>query len=161
VHDILIKRAERSILGESIPKIKLIEKSSDNVPEIDNESCDFTITSPPYWNIEYYGDEPEQLGNAKTYISFLKLMYSHIEENYRILKVGSFCCYCINDFRSEGIYYAYHADLIRLFLRAGFVLHTIYIIDLGRPLHATFVRQIEQYMLFPKRHEYCLVFRKD
>lgn len=28
----------------------------------DNGCGDFTITSPPYYNLEHYGDEPEQLG---------------------------------------------------------------------------------------------------
>ena len=156
----LIRRARQSLLSNDvIPSIRLFECSSSKV-DLPNDSCDFTVTSPPYWNIEHYGDEPEQLGNAKTYEGFLDLLRLHIVENYRILKSESFCCWCINDFKIDGIYRPFHADLIPYFVNAGFVLHTIYIIDLGRPIHASFVQWILKLKAFPKQHEYCLVFRK-
>jgi DNA modification methylase len=139
--------------------IILIEGSSSKVDLPDNHA-DFTITSPPYWNIEYYGNEPEQLGNAKTYQKFLELISVHIKENYRILKSGAYCCYNVNDFIKGGVYLTYHADLIPIFLNVGFVLHTIYIIDLGLPVQAAFVQHIKKTMRFPKRHEYILTFRK-
>lgn len=139
--------------------IELIEGSSANV-KLPSDFADFTVTSPPYWDIEYYGDEPEQLGNAKTYESFLDLLSLHIKENFRILKPGAFCCWCINDFKKGGKYYAYHADLIPIFERIGFNLHTIYIIDLVGSLQASFVQSIMLAKAFPKRHEYCLVFRR-
>lgn len=139
--------------------ITLIEGSSAHV-DLPDEIGDFTVTSPPYWDIEYYGDEIEQLGNAKTYDKFLELLSAHIKENYRLLKPGSFCCWCINDFKKSGKYYAYHADLIPLFTTAGFELHTIYIIDLVGSLQASFVQSIILSKAFPKRHEYCMVFHK-
>lgn len=139
--------------------ITLIEGCSSKVNLPDNYA-DFTVTSPPYWDIEYYGDEPEQLGNAKTYQQFLELLSVHIKENFRILKPDTYCCWSINDFVKGGIYHTYHADLIPIFLNAGFILHTIYIIDLGLPVQAAFVQTIRKTMRFPKRHEYILTFRK-
>lgn len=139
--------------------ITLIEGSSSKVDLPDNYA-DFTVTSPPYYNIEYYGDEPEQLGNAKTYQKFLELITDHVRENYRILKPGAFCCWNVNDFIKNGVYLTYHADLIPIFISVGFVLHTIYIIDLGLPVQAAFVQNIKKTMRFPKKHEYILTFRK-
>jgi len=161
-------KANREIKGILLKKglgiarkgeITLIEGSSSQVG-LPDEYADFTITSPPYWNIEYYGDEPEQLGNAKTYGSFLDLLFLHVEENFRILKAGAWCCWFINDFKKDGEYYIYHADVAWLMQQAGFILETIYIIDLGRAVQAGFVQGLLQRGIFPKRHEYCIVGRK-
>lgn len=157
IRGILIERDAQSFLGNDAT-IRLIHGSSARV-RVQSSSCDFTITSPPYWDLEYYGDEPEQLGKNKTYQGFLDSISKHIEENFRILRPGSFCVWCINDFVKNGIYYAYHADLIPIFQRAGFVLHTIYITDL-KNIVGPFIQSILQTKRFPKRHEYCLVFKK-
>ncbi len=159
IREILLKRREGSLIQNNCT-IELYEGSSDKTG-LDGECADFTITSPPYWDIEYYGDEPEQLGNAKTYKEFLNEIQRHIVENFRVLKHGTFCCWCINDFRKGGVFYPYHADLIPLFKFAGFVLWTIYIIDLGEPAQNAFVRPMIQRMAFHKSHEYCLVFKKE
>lgn len=147
-------------LIKSNATITLIEGSSSKV-ELPDDFGDFSVTSPPYYNVETYTDESEQLSNAETYEKFLELISVHIKENYRVLKPGAFCCWCISDIKKSGKYYAYHADLIPLFLSVGFELHTIYIIDLVGSLQASFVQSIILSKAFPKRHEYCLVFRKS
>jgi hypothetical protein len=152
-------RTNKNTVFENNATIQLIEGSSAKVNLPDNYA-DFTITSPPYWDVEKYGPESEQLGNAQTYEQFLELLSAHIKENYRILKPDTFCCWCVNDFKKDGIYRVYHADLIPLFLSAGFTLHTIYIIDLVSTLQSSFVQSILKYKAFPKRHEYCMVFYK-
>jgi len=139
--------------------ITLIECSSKNV-DLPNNHADFTITSPPYWNLEYYGDEPEQLGNAKTYNKFLKLITEHIQENLRILKPGAFCAWFVNDFVKDKTFYPYHIDLFNIFVEVGFEPFQIYIVDLGASISQAFVQQIISSKRFPKRHEYCLLFRK-
>uniref|UniRef100_A0A6M3IKX6 site-specific DNA-methyltransferase (cytosine-N(4)-specific) n=1 Tax=viral metagenome TaxID=1070528 RepID=A0A6M3IKX6_9ZZZZ len=140
--------------------ICLIEGSSASVPDVPSNFADFTITSPPYWDIEYYGDELEQLGNAKTYDKFLELLSPHVTENFRILKPGAFCCWFVNDFSKKNVFYPYHSDLIPMFRKAGFSLFNIYIVDLGRTIAECFVQDIIKKKRFPKRHEYCLVFTK-
>ena len=140
--------------------IKIIEGSSASVPSVKSNSADFTITSPPYWDLEYYGDEPEQLGNAKTYQSFLDLIQVHVEENLRILKPGSFACWCINDFSKGGVFYPYHMDLGNVFVKAGFTLFAFYIIDLGTSIGNVFIQTTLDGKRFAKQHEYCLVARK-
>lgn len=139
--------------------INLIECSSAKVDLSDNYA-DFTITSPPYWDLEYYGEEEEQLGRAKTYESFMEFLLLHIKENYRILKPGTFCAWFINDFTKNGIFYPYHVDLCDSFRKAGFDIHNVYIVDLGQPIAAAFVRTMINSRRFPKRHEYCIVGKK-
>lgn len=156
---LLIESKSTFISGKKRKTIKLIEGSSDKV-DLPDGFADFTITSPPYWDIEYYGDEKEQLGNAKTYKRFLELLYLHVKENHRILKQDVFCCWFINDFRKNKVFYPYHIDLYNIFCDVGFIPFNVYIVDLGRPINAAFVQDIIKHKLLPKRHEYCLVFKK-
>ncbi|HUU88616.1 MAG TPA: DNA methyltransferase [Candidatus Glassbacteria bacterium] len=156
---LLEKRNKESLL----PKknwIKLYEGSSAKV-DLPDDFADFTITSPPYWDIEYYGPEEEQLGKAISYDDFIGDLYPHISENYRILKKGAFCCWFINDFRKKGIFYPYHIDLYKLFEEIGFIPFNTYIVDLGNPVNAAFVQDIIKNKILPKKHEYILVFKKE
>ena len=139
--------------------ICLLEESSDYVKGIADREADFTITSPPYWCVEKYTNEAEQLGKCKTYNRFMKALYQHIWENARILKEGAYCCWFVNDFVWKRTFYPYHADIITHFLQAGFTLHTIYIVDLGTDT-TVFLQEAIKQKRFRKVHEYCLVFRK-
>lgn len=124
------------------------------------DACgDFTITSPPYWNIEEYGDEPGQLGKL-TYKEFLEGLYQVMRENFRCLKPGAFCVWCVNDFRRNGKFYPYHEHTARGLRKAGFVQWDIAITDLGSSMGACFPNQIMERKILPKRHEYALIFRK-
>lgn len=127
--------------------------------KFDDEIGDFTITSPPYWDLEYYGDEPEQLGK-NDYSGFLDALEEIMRENRRCLKKGAFCCWFVNDFRKDGCFYNYHGHVIERMLEAGFIQHDIIIVDLGSSFRAAFAQQIMDTLIIPKRHEYCLVFRK-
>jgi DNA modification methylase len=121
---------------------------------------DFTITSPPYWDLEQYGDEPEQLGVGKMYDDFLRGLSAVARENFRCLKAGTFCVWCVNDFRKGGRFYSYHEDTCDVLRAAGFVQHDIAITDLGPSMRAAFASQVIETKIIPKRHEYCLVFSK-
>jgi DNA modification methylase len=153
------KDAYESGMRERVPSIRLIEGSSHKV-DLPSNYADFTITSPPYWDLEYYGPEEEQLGNHKNYDDFLESLYPHIVENERILKEGAYCIWCINDFRRNKMFYPYHIDLFKRFEDAGFLPFNIYIIDLVSVVQASFVRDIEEHKIIPKQHEYILVFKK-
>jgi DNA modification methylase len=121
---------------------------------------DFTITSPPYWNIEDYGDETGQLGKNDDYREFLRQLERVASENFRCLKSGSFCVWCVNDFRWQGKFYNYHGHTIDLMRSAGFKQFDIAIIDLGVPPRAAFAAELIRTKILPKRHEYALVFVK-
>lgn len=159
IRDILYKGSKKSLLKNKCT-ISLLHQSSSNVHQIKSEFADYTITSPPYWDIEYYGDEPEQLGNAKSFKQFMELLSKHIQENFRILKSGSYCTWFINDFVKNKVFYCYHAELIDCFSLCGFQLHDIVIVDLGYPMSGCFLKSIEASMRSAKRHEYAITFRK-
>jgi DNA modification methylase len=138
--------------------INFIRADSTQIP-LRDEVGDFTITSPPYWDIEYYGDEAGQLG-SRSYEDFLALLGKVACENFRVLKPGSYCVWCVNDFRRGGVFYPYHEHTTRLMREAGFRHHDTAIIDLGPSIAAAFATQVVERKVFAKRHEYILVFQK-
>jgi DNA modification methylase len=156
----LYRKSRKSLIRKQRNKIRLIRGSSAKV-KLPDSYADMTITSPPYWDIEYYGSEKQQLGKAKTYQEFLDKLRPHIEENYRILKDDTFCIWVVNDFRREKIYYAFHIDLYNMFIESGFEPFHIYIMDYGSGFTSMFVQQIMKYKTFGKRHEYVMLFKKE
>lgn len=139
--------------------IILREQTAEKLEE-DSESIDMVYTSPPYWDIEYYGDELQQLGKHKEYGDFLQALRSVIAECYRVLKQGKYCIFNINDFRRQGIFYAYHCDVVKIFQNVGFYLHDIIIVKWASALGACFASQIESRKITAKSHEFLIIGRK-
>ena len=141
--------------------IELHEATSEQMKHTPDNYGDFTVTSPPYWDIEDYGDEPEQLGKwSSTYDEFMDKMANVAKQNYRTLKPGAFAAWFINDFRRDGVFYSYHIDTKRILEEAGFIMHDIMIVDLGRAFREAFISQIVKQRILPKRHEYGIIVRK-
>ena len=129
---------------------------------LENSSVDFVISSPPYWDIEYYGPELEQLGTGLapgSYDLFLEELGKVYSECLRVLKPGKFMVIEIQDFRKEGEFYPYSSDVISLCRRIGFKIHDILIFYYGH-LSAIFAVDLERDKRSAKVHEYWLVFRK-
>lgn len=121
---------------------------------------DFCFTSPPYWDIEWYGPEEEQLGTGRTYPEFLDGMEQVARALRRKMKPGGYAVINVNDFRRGGDFYPYHADTIALFQRAGWKPHDTWIIEgLIGGLPKVFAAKSNAGKIAPKVHEYGLVFR--
>jgi len=165
-YDWVQERLKRGIPNPDY-KLEFHRKDSRKVDLPDN-SVDFILTSPPYFCLEYYGDEPEQLGYGEaihgkkpSYEVFLSELKKVMVECYRVLKPGKFSAWAVNDFRYEGKFYCYHADCIKLLTEVGFEPHDIVIYNLSEhPLHAIFLTQLWERKHTAKQHEYLLVFKK-
>lgn len=154
-------REVREELMRNNPKgIQIILKEGDsrNIDDPDN-SMDFIFSSPPYWNIEYYGDEPEQLGNL-TYAEFIHNITSIYRHCFRVLKPGKFCIINVNDFRKGGEYYSYHVDTVNALKSVGFKQFDHIIMRYQNSMRKCFPNQIWEEKLMPKQHEHLLVFLK-
>jgi hypothetical protein len=122
---------------------------------------DFSFHSPPYWDIEFYGEESGQLGYKQTYEDFLAGMEAVARAWLPKFKSGAWHVVNVNDFRKGGRFYPYHADTITLFRRAGWELADTWIIDgLVGGLPKAFAVDFNMKRIAPKVHEYALVFRK-
>jgi hypothetical protein len=121
---------------------------------------DFTISSPPYYDIEDYGDEPEQLGKLGSYAAFLDDLQLVMQQNFRCLKSGAYCVWFVNDFRRDGKFHYFHIDTIKRMEEVGFIMNDLLIVDLGNSFREAFINQIVEQKILPKRHEYGLIFKK-
>ncbi len=152
-------RAEKLRKEFPAARIKLVCGDSCKVPFKSNHAH-FTLTSPPYWDSEYYGDEAEQLGKCPSYEEFLKNLSLVLAENLRVLRPGRFAIWFVNDIKRNKKMLFYHADLLRLGEQVGFTPHDIMIVDLGRSIRDVFLAEAVRCKVLPKRHEYGIVFQK-
>jgi DNA modification methylase len=137
--------------------------------DLPNESIDYIITSPPYWDLGIYGDEPEQIGSGTgtgkgdtpTYEEFLIGLGEIFKECFRVLKKDKFMCVQVNDFRKGGKYYNYHNSTIEVLESVGFTLHDLIVYNTStHPLAAVFTSQLEERKIFAKCHEYNICVKK-
>lgn len=147
-------------LKKKSKKLEIYHKDSKKI-DLPNDSVDFCFTSPPYWDIEEYDNNPEQLGANKTYEEFLDGMYHVAKELFRVFKSNKYCVINVNDFRKGGRFYSYHSDTISLFVKAGWKIHDIWILDsITSGLVKIFAGSMVKNKLAPKIHEYALIFKK-
>jgi DNA modification methylase len=83
---------------------KIIIGDSRNMSEIDNETIDLIITSPPYWHLKDYG-VANQIGYGQTLHEYLKDLYRVWQECFRVLKEGRRLCINIGDQFARSIVY--------------------------------------------------------
>ncbi len=83
--------------------------------EIDDESVQLVVTSPPYYNAPF--DYPNLF---KDYDGFLRLIDDLSRDLYRVLAPGRVACFVTDDMLVKGEKYPVVADITRLMLDAGF-----------------------------------------
>ncbi len=66
---------------------RVIFGDSRQMPELDDESIDLVVTSPPYWCIKDYG-HPGQIGFEDDYEEYLASLRQVLEECHRVLREG-------------------------------------------------------------------------
>jgi hypothetical protein len=120
---------------------------------------DFSFTSPPYYDTEFYGPEPEQLGRAKTYDDFIRELGDIYMAWLPKFKSGAYVVVNVNDLRRDGRFVPFHADVLRAITRAGYTPHDVWIVDgVVSGLVRAFAVDRNAKRIAPKTHEYALVF---
>jgi len=154
--------AVRAKIDTGTTTIRTFLADSKNPDPIPDGIGDFCFTSPPYWDIEWYGDDPEQLGIGKSYPDFIAGMEAVARAWLPKFKPGATCVVNVNDFRKDGRFYPYHADTVSLFRRAGWAVHDIWIVEgLIAGLPRVFAADKNSKRIAPKVHEYCIVLRRS
>jgi len=100
---------------------KIIIGDSRKMVEVNDDSIDLVVTSPPYWHIKDYGVEG-QIGYGQTLHEYLKDLYRVWKDCYRVLKPGRRLCINIGDQFARSIIYGRYKII---------------------PLHAEFISQCE------------------
>ena len=105
---------------------RLINGDARDLSFVDDESIHLVVTSPPYWNLKRYNDNPDQLGHIQDYETFigeLEKVWRHV---FRILVPGGRLVCVVGDVcvarRNFGrhLVFPLHADICVICRRLGF-----------------------------------------
>ena len=105
---------------------RLINGDARDLTFLDDESIHLVVTSPPYWNLKHYNENPDQLGHIHDYESFLDEIKKVWREVFRILVPGGRLVCVVGDVcvsrRKFGrhLVFPLHADICVLCRKIGF-----------------------------------------
>jgi len=133
-NDLAIKRLETEVgEGTSSEHNFIVGDSRQVLSNMESNSIDFMVTSPPYWMIlnkkadhkvkkervannlatNYSKNDEADLANIEDYNSFLDVLVNDIfMECARIIKEKKYMCLVVSDFRHKSEYVSFHSDLI-------------------------------------------------
>ncbi len=105
---------------------RLINGDARDLSFLPDESVHLVLTSPPYWNLKKYNDNPNQLGHIEDYECFLKEIKRVWEHVFRILVPGGRLVCVVGDVcvsrREFGrhLVFPLHSDICVLCRKIGF-----------------------------------------
>lgn len=127
--------------------------TSECMTEIPDESVDFIMTSPPYWNLKNYGS-PDEIGQS-SYEEYLERLNKVWSECFRVARTGAVLVININSRRHQKRFYPIPFDIASRMEGWIFWDQVIWYIPNALP-------QPNHYMerLLDNKYESCLVFIK-
>ena len=134
-------------------KGKFFCKSSEEMKELQNESVDLCITSPPYLRAVKYSDNPLNIGNLpEPYLLLIKTF----KEVYRVLHKNGIFCLNVASVAEKGFLNTFPFDLLYKCLEIGFKLRSSVIWDKGLLIKEWNLQHSE----IAENHEYIWILRK-
>lgn len=105
---------------------RLINGDARDLSFLEDESIHLVVTSPPYWNLKRYNENPDQLGHINDYESFLSELEKVWREIFRVLVPGGRLVCIVGDVcvsrRKFGrhLVFPLHSDICVLCRKIGF-----------------------------------------
>jgi DNA modification methylase len=105
---------------------RLINGDARDLSFLEDESIHLIVTSPPYWNLKRYNENPDQLGHFEDYETFLGALEKVWKEVFRVLVPGGRLVCVVGDVcvsrRKFGrhLVFPLHADICVLCRKIGF-----------------------------------------
>ena len=127
---------------------------SQNLDFIKDETVDFIMTSPPYWNLKDYGNK-KQIGHTD-YASYLEQLNNVWDECYRIAKPNAIFVLNIGNRRHNKKYLPIGFDIYSKIKKWELWDSLIWYIPNALPQPTPYVER-----LFDNKYEFLLVFTKD
>lgn len=140
----------------------IIANSTDDDVNEDCEKYDMMLTCPPYYNLEVYTDDPNDLSNYKTYDEFLEKYRAAIRNCYTALDRDTFAVIVVEEIRDKnGILYGFVPDTIKAFTDVGFLYYNEMILENRiMSLGVRCPKYFEQSRKVGRHHQNVLVFFK-
>jgi len=105
---------------------RLVQGDARHLPFIKDESVHLALTSPPYWTLKRYNENPNQLGHVTDYEAFLGELAQVWREMHRILVPGGRLVCVVGDVclsrRNFGrhVVFPLHSDIAVICRKIGF-----------------------------------------
>lgn len=165
-----------TLFAEHYPQKVYVGDARDLIKKFEDNSVDFVVTSPPYWNILHkedhkakqeriaheldtrYGNDGRDLGNIHDYSQFLTELSSILGECGRVLKPKKYMAVIVSDFREKSKYVTFHSHLAEALDAYGFQLHGITVLY---QRHKRVFPYGYPYAYVPNiHHQYILILQK-
>ena len=122
----MLRLSREEMLPNSPTSHRLINGNARDLSFLDDQSVHLVVTSPPYWNLKRYNENPDQLGHIQDYESFLGELGKVWTHVFRILVPGGRLVCVVGDVcvarRRFGrhLVFPLHADISVLCRHIGF-----------------------------------------
>ena len=146
-------------------------KSSESMDELPDNSVDFIISGPPYWDYIDYNACSEKLNgvgiwdNSTSYDKFLSKLYTWHSESFRVLKDGRYCAINLGTIRKDGKTIPLPFDAVSVLAKIGWEFQyeiVWYKVAGGRQNARHTVKRPFAGKYNPNiRTEYILIYRKE
>jgi DNA modification methylase len=103
--------------------VTIYNKSSETMEELDDESVNVSISSPPYWAMKLYQLVLNQLGQERSVEEYINNLKKHYKEVYRVLKSDGSLFVNINDCCKNGEYQLVPQRFVLMLNSIGFILN--------------------------------------
>lgn len=138
------------------------ETHKNSNADADKAGFDVGITCPPYYDLEVYSDDPNDVSSFATYAEFNAAMLMCAHSYYNRLKKGAYCCIVVGNFRDKKAneLVDFRSDTVQNFRDVGFLFwqEIILIKNFGSAAKRA-SNSWRGHKLVP-RHEFLLVFKK-
>jgi DNA modification methylase len=126
-------------------------------------SADFLITCPPYFDLEQYTKNPDDLSNKGTYAEFRDVYAEILKRTFPLLKPGAFATIVVGNVRGEeGYYHDLVGDTVRAMESAGYRFYNEIILATALAAAAMRARRIfDAGKKVVKVHQNVLTFWKE
>lgn len=137
----------------------LLHKDAKNF--INKKSFNFSLTCPPYYNLEQYNGGKNDLSMASTYNSFMNDITKVMKNVYISLKSDSYCIWIVGNFRNKsGVLIDFRGDVVRSARKSGFIFHDDIVIHSASGNAVQRVGHFKANKKSVRVHEYALIFKK-
>lgn len=125
-----------------------------------DDTFDCAITCPPYFDLEVYSDQQDDISNLGSYSEFNASMYLSAHAHRERMKPGAFVCIIVGNFRDKkGELIDFPADTVENFREAGFIYWQNIILSKNFASAAVRAGNAWRGMKLVPRHENLLIFR--
>ena len=136
--------------------------NSEEIAALAPGAYDLVFSCPPYYDLEVYSDDPDDLSAASTYADFLKAYRGIVGQCVDMLADNRFAVFVVGDLRDKkGFYRNFVSDTIAAFQDAGALLYNeAILITAAGSLPIRVGKQFSASRKLGKTHQNVLVFVK-